>query len=267
MNTLFRPRCALVLVFVLGGCLLPELAHAQASASDLPSISSVLWKWMPLLLSGFALNVVMSVLAMTIGTVGGVMMGIAQLSPNRLIALLSWGATHFFRNSPWLVLLFFIMFLVPFRISLLGYEIGFPDWIKATIGLSIPIVANISEVTRGAIQSIPRGQWESATALGFSRHKVFLLVILPQCVRRMLPPWMNWYAILLMATVLSSILGVAEVMTIAERISNAEARQDLLIPLYGLIMGMFFVFCYPIAQFSRYLEARTEIKERTSTSQ
>lgn len=228
-----------------------------------PSIWSVLWKWTPLLLSGFLLNIVMSVIAMAIGTVGGVMVGIAQLSLNRTVALTAWSVTHFFRNAPWLVVLFFIMFLVPFQISLFGFSFAFPDWIKATLGLSIPIVANVSEITRGAVQSISKGQWESATALGLGRIQMFMLVILPQCIQRMLPPWMNWYAILLMATVLASIVGVAEIMTIAERISNAESRQDLLIPLYGLIMGLFFIFCYPIARLSEYLEKRAGLKDRS----
>lgn len=241
------------------------LSATPALANEPDNVLAVLWKWIPLLMSGFLLNIVMSVIAMAIGTVGGVWLGICQLSPRRIVALPAWAVTHFFRNAPWLVVLFFIMFLIPFRFTLLGQAIPLPDWIKATIGLSIPVIANISEVTRGALLSIPSGQWESASALGLSRLQVFLLVILPQCVRRMLPPWMNWYAILLMATVLASILGVAEIVTIAERISNAESRQDLLMPLYGFVMAVFFVFCYPIARLSQYLETRTDFGRQART--
>lgn len=255
-----KPFLAGASLFVWSLLAVPVCAQGVMQAAE-PSVWAVLWKWMPLLLSGFQLNIVMSVIAMAIGTVGGVMVGIAQLSPNRQIAWVAWAVTHFFRNAPWLVVLFFIMFLVPFQITIFGYRTGFPDWIKATVGLSIPVIANISEVTRGAVQSIPNGQWESAEALGFSRMQVFLLVILPQCVRRMLPPWMNWYAILLMATVLASIVGVADVMTVAERVSSAEARQDLLVPLYAFVMGLFFVFCYPMARLSHYLEKRSDFRD------
>ncbi|MGE0239490.1 MAG: ABC transporter permease subunit, partial [Parvibaculaceae bacterium] len=157
------------------------LSATPAWADEPANVLIVLWKWIPLLMSGFLLNIVMSVIAMAIGTVGGVCLGICQLSPRRIVALPAWAATHFFRNAPWLVVLFFIMFLIPFRFTLFGQTIPFPDWIKATVGLSIPVIANISEVTRGALLSIPNGQWESASALGLSRLQAFLLVILPQC--------------------------------------------------------------------------------------
>ena len=60
-------------------------------------------------------------------------------------------------------------------------------------------MANVSEIVRGAVQSIPSGQWESAEALAFTRRQTLWMIILPQCVKRMLPPWMNLYAILVVA--------------------------------------------------------------------
>ena len=126
----------------------------------------------------------------------------------------SWIVVQFFRNAPWLVLLFFVMFLMPFEFRVAGVTIPFPDWIKATLGLALPIMANVAEIVRGAVQSIPTAQWEAARSLAFSRRQTLWKIILPQCVKRMLPPWMNWYAILTMATTLASIVGVSEVMTI-----------------------------------------------------
>ena len=81
-------------------------------------------------------------------------------------------------------------------------------------------------------------------------------IILPQCVKRMLPRWMNWYAILTMATTLASIVSVSEVMTITGGISNAEGRTDLLIPIYSYVLLALFVYCYPIAVWTKRLEAR-----------
>ena len=72
----------------------------------------------------------------------------------------------------------------------------------------------------------------------------------------MLPPWMNLYAILTMATVLASVVGVSEVMTLARRVLAAEMRNDLLIPLYGMILLWFFLYCYPIARLTQWLERR-----------
>src|SRR4029450_12846552 len=73
----------------------------------------------------------------------------------------SWVVVQFFRNAPWLVLLFFVMYLLPFEFHVGGMTIPFPDWIKATIGLALPIMANMAEIVRGAGQSIPTGHWEA----------------------------------------------------------------------------------------------------------
>ena len=139
-------------------------------------------------------NIAISSLAMAIGTVFGMFLGFAQISlAARRCARRAWFATHFFRNAPWLVLLFYCMFLLPFKVTLFGVTIPFPDWMKATFGSSLPVMANVSEIVRGAIQSIPTGQWESASSLAFSRRQTLWMIILPQCVKRMLPPWMNLY--------------------------------------------------------------------------
>src|SRR5678815_4731169 len=90
------------------------------------------------------------------------------------------------------------MFLLPFQVTVFGVTIPIPDWSKATLGLALPVMANVSEILRGAMQSIPTAQWESAASLAFSRRQTLWMIILPQCVKRMLPPWMNLYAILSM---------------------------------------------------------------------
>ena len=77
-------------------------------------------KWTPLLLQGFALNIAMSFLAMAIGTAVGVPLGLAQISLLPPVRFSSWFATQFFRNSPWLVLLFYCMLLLPFELSIGG---------------------------------------------------------------------------------------------------------------------------------------------------
>ncbi len=164
--------------------------------------------------------------------------------------------THFFRNAPWLVLLFYCMFLLPFQVHILGVAVPLPDWIKATFGLALPVMANVSEIVRGAVQSIPTGQWESANSLAFTRRQTMWRIILPQCVKRMLPPWMNLYSILTMSTVLASIVGVNEVMTLTGDALSAENRPELLLPFYSYILVWFFLYCYPIARWTVRLERR-----------
>ena len=194
--------------------------------------------------------------AMAVGTLLGAFLGLAQLSRAAPVRGTSWFATHFFRNAPWLVLLFYCMFLLPFKITVFGISVPLPDWVKATFGLSLPVMANVSEIVRGAVQSIPTGQWESAASFAFTRRQTLWMIILPQCVKRMLPPWMNLYSILTVGTVLVSVVGVSEVMTLAGDVLASENRADLLMPFYFYILVWFFLYCYPIARWTVYLERK-----------
>ena len=246
-----RTGMALLALFVA------SVAIAQVEARDLSvGVIALLIKWTPLLAKGFGFNLLISVLAMALGTATGLLLGFARISLLAPVRGSSWLVVQFFRNSPWLVWLFFVMFLMPFELRIGGTTVPFPDWIKATLGLALPIMANFAEIVRGAVQSIPSAQWEAARSLAFSRRQTLWQIILPQCVKRMLPPWMNWYAILTMATTLASIVGVSEVMTITGRITAAEARTDLLIPIYTYVLLWFFLYCYPIALWTRRLETR-----------
>ncbi len=252
-KAILSARTGVALIVALAASIV--LAQVQAVPGK-PSVVDLLIKWTPLLATGFLFNLLISVCAMAAGTVAGVLLGFARISLAAPARGAAWIVVQFFRNAPWLVLLFFVMFLMPFELHVGGATIPFPDWIKATFGLALPIMANMAEIVRGAVQSIPTAQWEAARSLAFSRRQTLWKVILPQCIKRMLPPWMNWYAILTMATTLASIVGVSEVMTLTGRITNAEGRTDLLIPIYSYVLLWFFVYCYPISRWTRRLEAR-----------
>ncbi|TDT94855.1 MULTISPECIES: amino acid ABC transporter permease [Azorhizobium] len=236
-------------------------AHAQGAPGQL-SAFGVIWKWFPLLMWGFGFNILISVLSMALGTVAGLGLGLAAISQSAPLRQTAWGATQFFRNAPWLVLLFFAMFMIPFQFTILGKTIPFPDWVKAVIGFALPVMANMAEIVRGAVKSLPSGQWEAAESLAFSRRQTLWMIILPQCVKRMLPPWMNLYTLVTMATVQASIVGVTEMLTLIAQVHAAEGgRPDLLAPLYGFAMLCFFVYCYPIERFTLYLERRFQLHQ------
>ena len=247
---------ALVAVFVFA-C---SVAKAQAQSGD-PSILETIWKWTPLLARGFVFNLAISFVAMAIGTFAGVFLGYAQISLLPPVAKGAKFVTHFFRNAPWLVLLFYCMFLLPFQVTIFGMTIPIPDWTKATLGLALPVMANVSEIVRGAIQSIPTTQWEAAASLAFTRRQTMWMIIFPQCIKRMLPPWMNLYAILTMSTVLASIVGVNEMMTLTQRALSAENRPGLLLAFYSYVLLWFFAYCYPIARWTVRLEARYAVNQ------
>jgi polar amino acid transport system permease protein len=259
------PRFALPLTAQHGFMLIAALALAvfvgEAEAGPgVPSIAATLLKWTPLLAQGFALNIAMSVLAMAIGTGLGLAVGLGLISLNWPVRASSWLVTQFFRNAPWLVLLFYCVLLMPFEVRIGGVIVPLPGWLKATAGLALPVMANVAELVRGAVQSIPSGQWEAAEALAFTRLQTLRLVILPQCVKRMMPPWMNLYAIVVVGTPLASIVGVGEAMTLTGDILSAEGRADLLVPLYLYLLTWFFLYCYPIARATVAVERRFAVR-------
>lgn len=220
----------------------------------------IMWKWTPLLFQGFLMNLLMSALAMVGGTVIGVFFGLAQVSHlPRVRAPARW-VVQIFRNAPWLVAIFYVMYLFPYEISAGGHTFQVSDWAKATLGFSIPVIANVAEIVRGGIQSIPLAQWEAARSLAFSRRQTIWMIIIPQCVKRMLPPWMNLYSILTMATVLANIVGVEESLTITREILAAEHDNNLLLPMYGYILSWFFLYIYPINLLTVYLEKKWAVK-------
>jgi len=235
-----------------------------ASAADYGFTDALqaFWRWVPLLVTeGFVLNVLISVLTMFFGTVFGVLLGLAQIS---VISPIRWFAkffTQLFRNSPWLVLLFIVMLALPFEVRIGSLIIDIPDWVKAVFGLSLPIMANISEIVRGAVASVPSGQWEASESLAFSRTQTLWQIVLPQCFKRMIPPWMNWYAILTMATPLVSLLGVEEIITLSRQAMESEDNHpELLIPFFGFALIIFFLYCYPIARATIALEKKFAVK-------
>lgn len=259
----FSPRVAVALFVVLASWLTIDAVYAQVQGDPEQTIIHTLIKWTPLMFlgapgefGGFILNIAVSFIAMGLGTFLGLWLGIGQVSQNGLFRRVSWVITQLFRNSPWLVLLFYFMLLLPFTVRIGGVTYDIPGWTKATFALSLPIMANFSEIVRGAISSIPTGQWESAESLAFTRIQTLWQIILPQCVKRMIPPWMNWYCILTMSTPLISILGVSDGMTLTQDALAAEGRSEFLIPMYLWLMSWFFIYSYPIAQWTRRLEQR-----------
>jgi|TARA_B110001454_G_scaffold94416_1_gene89796 polar amino acid transport system permease protein len=250
-------------LFVIFLCvsLYPMVVMAQ-SKFTLEDAFYTLWRWLPFVVgSGFVMNLLISFFTMLIGTATGVLLGLGQISLLSPVRKFSWFTTQLFRNSPWLVLLFIVMLTFPFEIEIGDTIIPIPDWMKAVFGLSLPIMANISEVVRGAVQSVPTGQWESAESLAFSRSQTIWQIILPQCFKRMIPPWMNWYAILTMATPLVSLLGVEEIVTLSRQAMEAEDNHpELLIPFFGFALFLFFAYCYPIARWTLKLEERYSVR-------
>ena len=249
------------LVFLLLALIFSSVALAQSNYTTARAFDALV-RWMPFLLkSGFFFNILISLLVMLVGTLAGVVLGLGQISVHGWLRKFCWMITQFFRNSPWLVLLFVVMLAFPFQVKIFGLTINVPDWLKAVIGLSLPIMANVSEIVRGAVVSVPSGQWEAAESLAYTRLQTLWQIILPQCFKRMIPPWMNWYAILTTATPLVSILGVEDILKLSRDAMEAEGNHpELLMPFYTFILVLFFLYCYPIAKWTQRLERKFSVK-------
>lgn len=202
---------------------------------------------------GFALNILLSLASMGVASILGGALGIATLAKAPVLRIPAFLVMNFLRNSPWIVLLFATLYILPFQIRVFETTVPFPPFVKAVIGLALPTAANFSEVVRGAVQSIHSGQWEAARALGYSTGQIYRYVIMPQALRRMIPGWMNLYALLTIATALAMVTGIQDVLTILNT-SLAMESERALTYFYITVLFLFFAYCFPIALLARRLE-------------
>ncbi|KMM80712.1 amino acid ABC transporter permease [Pseudomonas deceptionensis] len=215
-----------------------------------------LLQWSPALISGFGQNILISLCAIGLGTLLGLLVGAMAVSPWRLLRLPGRLWVQVFRNAPWLVLIYFTTYVFPFEIHVGSAYIPFPDWAKVTIGLALPASANVAEILRGALASIPGTQWEAARSLALSRLQIACSIIVPQCVKRMLAPWMNLYAVVTMGTALASLVGVHDVIDTAQIASNTVNMTGFTVLVYLSLLVLFFAYCYPISRLTQRLERR-----------
>jgi polar amino acid transport system permease protein len=164
------------------------------------------------------------------------------------------------RGLPIIVTLFIVYFGAP-AISL-RFEMD--PFTAGTVTLTLWGSAQIAEATRGAVQSIPRGQHEAAAALGFGWIGRHVSVILPQATRRLLPPLVSLLIGIILNTTLIGIIGGAEVLETAHRmVELVNAPSDFggfgdrgEFPIYAGVMVLFFVICFPLTRLSAWLERR-----------
>jgi len=162
------------------------------------------------------------------------------------------------RGLPIVVTLFLIYFAFPKAVTLPGgYHLS--AFTAAVVTLILWGSAQVAEATRGAVQSIPREQHEAASALGFGWVGRHVFVILPQAIRRLLPPLVSLLVNIIQNTTVASLIGVAEVLETANR---SVERLTFLTPsshafeIYSAVMALFFVISFPFTRLAAYLERR-----------
>jgi ABC-type amino acid transport system permease subunit len=126
--------------------------------------------------------------------------------------------------------------------------------VAAVLALGLYAGALASEIVRGAIVSIPRGQVEAASALGFGRLQTLALVVIPQALRRMLPPFVALFALIVESSSLASLIDVSDLLEAARQ--HVESDSTIALPIYLTVLVAYFAINFPISVASRRLERR-----------
>jgi len=178
---------------------------------------------------------------------------LARVGPSRAVRFMAAAYIWLFQSIPLLMLLFLTGLGIP-----VYFQIDVPPWLAASVSLIVFTSAYLAEVWRGAIDSLPDGQWEAGTALGFGFWRVLRLIIVPQAVRISLPPTVGFMVQIIKGTSLAYIIDFHDVMRWGKRIANAQldgAEPFVIFPLVALI---YFLLCFPLTSLSRYLERRVQ---------
>ncbi len=207
---------------------------------------SVLVQSLPHLLRGAISTLALAAAVLAVGTAFGLAVGLLRVLPGRAGTVVG-GAVELVRAVPLLLLLFFIFFGLP----ALGVRI--PTFPAAVLAMSLWMAANTSEVVRGGVQSISRGQFEAARSLGLGWASTMRFVILPQATRRMLPPFVGLCTILVKDTSPAAIIGVFELTRAAQETIERTLRS---FEIYGAAAAIYFALCFPLTRLAARLETR-----------
>src|SRR6187549_2155091 len=195
-----------------------------------------------------------TILLAVITFIGGGMIGLAvaavRVAPARALRWLAIGYIQFFMGTPILIQLFMIYY----GSSFLGYR---PDvWFAASLTFCLNAGAFFGEIFRGSIESIPKGQWEASTALGFRFLRTLRLVIVPQAVRLMLPPTVGFMVQIVKTTSVASLIGLTELARAATQINTVTFEP---VTVFGIASLIYFSLCWPLSLYAGYLERRLAI--------
>jgi polar amino acid transport system permease protein len=182
------------------------------------------------------------------GIVIGVICGLGLLSRRRWLTLPLEGYVEIFRCTPLLVQIVWFYYALP---VVLGIDI--PAHVAATLVLSLYTGAFYAEIIRGGVASIERGQWDAARAIGMRRAQVMRHVVLPQAIKRMIPPFMNQSIIQLKNTSLVSTIAVADLLYQGTIITAATYRP---LEVYTMVAVIYFLVLFPLTLAAQHVERR-----------
>jgi len=207
------------------------------------------------LLHGVKLTLLLTILSMGIGFILSIFLALGKISANRIISKISSAYVFFFRGTPLLIQLFVVYFSFPviFGFSWRGlFSVGDAEavykgaFVAAVIAFSLNSAAYCAEIVRAAIQSIDKGQNEAAKALGMSYGQTMKEIIIPQSIRRMIPPLCNEFVMMIKDVSLVFAISLMDITTISKTIMTSEGNYLVFFPalvIYLIITAIFtFIF-------------------------
>jgi len=207
-------------------------------------------KVLPPLLRGLGLTLRLTLLSLLGGLPIGLLVALARLSK---FQPLTWAAgfyVEFLRGTPLLVQIFAIYYVLP------AVGINLPDFTSAVVAFSLNGGAYMAEIFRAGIQSIDKGQMEAAQSLGMNYALAMRLVVLPQALRRVIPPLTNEGIALLKDTSLAQVVAISELTRAGSELSSRLAAPTVIWPLVALL---YLAMTFPLTRLTQYWEKKWEV--------
>lgn len=208
---------------------------------------------LPILLVGARITALATFGGMGLALIIGLIVALGRLSRIVMVSRICSGYVFVIRNTPLLIQLFFLFYVLP------EYGILLSPFMTGLAALGLHYGSYTSEVYRAGIQSIPRGQWEAAAVLGFSRWHIWLRIVLPQAIRPIVPVLGNYLIAMFKDTPYLAFITVPELLGAALREAGNTFRYIEPITLVG---ATFFALSYPSGLAIRYLERRLSASGR-----
>lgn len=211
------------------------------------------------LLQGAVITIYMAIGSIALGCVLGTLLGLMRISTNKLLRGFSGAYLQVFRGTPMLLQIMFVFFAIPQIYNMItgGYFNWRPE-VAGIIALGLNSGAYIAEIIRSGIQGVDVGQTEAARALGLTHGKTMQMVILPQALRRVIPPLVNEFIVLLKDTSLVSGIGAKELMYRSR--AMGVTTYDFVSFLIGAAI-IYFILTFFLTQASYYIERRLAVSD------
>lgn len=195
-------------------------------------------------------TVALSVIAFVGGGAIGLLLLIVRMSNKPGAEIFVKGYVQLFQGIPLLVQLF----LAYYGIGLFGIDTS--PWVAAGVGLTLYTSAFLTEIWRGCVLSIPRGQWEASQSLALNFGEQLRYIILPQATRVAIPPTVGFLVQVIKGTALASVIGFMELTKVGKTIANATFNPFL---VFSCVAVFYFLLCYPVSLYAKSLERKMNV--------